>query len=372
MNTNRSIFERSAIMNLTEFEEEDDLLLVDELLDDEEYGIPSFLENHTELKGLALGPSGGGFPFHQGGELWQAQIVGKKLWMLHPPRGLPQDWEIASPRNVVKQALTKEGCPKMQHCLLEPGEVIFLPRYWYHGTMNVGDSIGFGGDRDVWNQDRVSDEEVLAVAEKEREAPEKNVLAIDMAAVREAGKKSWKAALKDGKLAHISRPGCPYTARRFAELLLAVKKNTSAAQVVDKYINRTLTLHQKGWMDSQEMSGILTLVAYPLIANSFGMDVDRLVPKSLSLVKKAAKMDPNNWQARIMAAHNYLLMANLEMSFELLHGIPQRSMGFGPAASLLEEMCFDMPDEYEHLATKYCPKDTWKETWGKEADKKNM
>merc|ERR1712072_611826 len=122
----------------------------------------------------------------------------------------------------------------------------------------------------------------------------------------------------------------------------------------DKYINRTLTLHSAGWMDDQDMSGILTLVAHPLVANNFGWDVQRIPKKALSLVKKAAKLDRNNWQPRIMAAHHNLLMSKIETSFELLHGIPPNSMGAGPANDLLKEMCFDMPGEWKALGKKYC------------------
>jgi len=365
MDSNRSIFDRS-MLNASEFEEEDDLLLVDELWDDEEWDIPSFFKNHTEERGLFVGPSGHGLPFHQQGDVWQATVAGKQLWMLHPPRGLPADWEIAHPRNVFKKALANEDSPQMLHCLLEPGDVIFVPRFWHLATLNVGESVGLGGNRDVlhgW-----SDEDLMAKAAEEREAPERNGMLLELAATTSGRKQKWKDALKDAKLAHLSRPSDPFIVRRFIELLLAVNKNTSAAQVADKYLNRTFRLHKDGWMDKQELSAIYSLIAYPMNANEFNAEPQRMSQKALTLVRKAARLDPNNWNARIMTSHNYLLLGEVETSFKVLHDVPSDSQGARPALELLKEMCSEMPEELSHLQQRYCPQEEEEDDEGAEPE----
>ena len=109
---------------------------------------------------LAIGPTGQGFPMHAHGKTWQMQVVGQKLWLLHPPGDtrLPDEWLSAHPMSLVhKGALgtreTRSGASAApathiaHHCVLGPGDLLVFPDLWWHATLNLGDSIGIGGEK---------------------------------------------------------------------------------------------------------------------------------------------------------------------------------------------------------------------------------
>ena len=128
--------------------------LVEHLLSRDEWFVPEYLEGlkePMEQRCMAAGPSRAGFPFHSHGETWQMQVIGKKLWLLHPPHSpdLPPSWEIAQPMALLEHTLLggalaamawqrrceRGGAPKppgppakMIARLLELGDLIYFPR----------------------------------------------------------------------------------------------------------------------------------------------------------------------------------------------------------------------------------------------------
>ncbi|CAE8642309.1 unnamed protein product [Polarella glacialis] len=82
-----------------------------------------------------------GVGFHHHHESWLAQLKGRKVWLLVPPgaprpAAVPPWWNLLQP---------PEG---LLVCVLEPGEVMFLPEKWWHATWNLDEctlALGWEG-----------------------------------------------------------------------------------------------------------------------------------------------------------------------------------------------------------------------------------
>jgi hypothetical protein len=98
---------------------------------------------------LALGGSGSGVQFHKHSDGWNIQIWGKKRWLLYPPNKMPPH---TYPVNAVSIGswikTTMQDAEQNQQpmsCVVQPGELIYVPENWYHATLNIGESIGVAG-----------------------------------------------------------------------------------------------------------------------------------------------------------------------------------------------------------------------------------
>lgn len=119
---------------------------------------------------LSMGASGVGLPFHNHGPAWLTVVAGKKLVVLAPPRRdepseafmllqhrPPISWAVGKPEQVQQTftsagLLTRDGTYPL-HCILEPGDTVFIPCNWYHATLNIGDTLAFGGQQVTRQQD---------------------------------------------------------------------------------------------------------------------------------------------------------------------------------------------------------------------------
>ena len=124
---------------------------------------PPFLHGpsrHPTL--LSLGPGGAGLPLHRHGDSWLAQLTGAKRWWLLPPdanlsavdgrtfRSLtarpPSEWgaELREGRGSGEGArVTDLG---LRSVVVEGGQLLFVPRGWYHATENLeGPAVAIGG-----------------------------------------------------------------------------------------------------------------------------------------------------------------------------------------------------------------------------------
>lgn len=126
---------------------------------------------HSESRGfswhlLSLGPSKAGLPLHMHGTTWLAVVHGAKRWFVYPPGSSPpkdiekdfnpldsvHDWyqtiypkliNLPKPKPwIVDEDLI--GYRPLE-CLQESGDVLYLPKGWVHMTMNIGETIGIGG-----------------------------------------------------------------------------------------------------------------------------------------------------------------------------------------------------------------------------------
>jgi hypothetical protein len=83
---------------------------------------------------------------------WFVQIVGQKRFLISPP----QDWESFCPFPLLhshdRQSQVNYSNPQESHCelfgqatvleaLLEPGDLLYLPAYWWHRVETISDSI---------------------------------------------------------------------------------------------------------------------------------------------------------------------------------------------------------------------------------------
>jgi len=100
----------------------------------------------------ALGATGSGALIHSHEDGWNLQIFGKKAWFLMPPKhqpplaelanfemGMPMDEWVRDVWPTVKRSTGK------QSCTVNPGELIYIPEGWAHGTVNIGQGIGVAG-----------------------------------------------------------------------------------------------------------------------------------------------------------------------------------------------------------------------------------
>ena len=131
--------------------------------------MPPFVQRPSWTKSrpyelLSLGSSGSGITFHQHPASWLMLYAGIKVWFLYPPgkfcRGSSHCISTeaynmmanASPLAVLRKlsSLSKQDRP---HVLIQrPGELVLLPHFWWHATINVHECLGVGGQIDVPSQ----------------------------------------------------------------------------------------------------------------------------------------------------------------------------------------------------------------------------
>lgn len=134
---------------------------------------------------LSLGPSRSGLPFHNHGKTWLAVVHGMKKWFVYPlgynsPTSLQTDFDPSKsvfdwfiqefplllnyPKPSLKDVqehrpldmtMNSDGYRPFE-CLQKPGEVLFLPSQWSHLTMNVGDTIAYGGQQSLADDERIT------------------------------------------------------------------------------------------------------------------------------------------------------------------------------------------------------------------------
>ena len=117
-----------------------------ELADDIEIPEHFALDQNKKLLGfnnstLWLGPDKSYTPVHQDTtftNIWTTQIRGNKEWLLFDPSSELLANEDGDPdyENFVSQ---NEG--KIFHCVLEPGDILYVPFRWWHRASAIGDSF---------------------------------------------------------------------------------------------------------------------------------------------------------------------------------------------------------------------------------------
>jgi hypothetical protein len=138
---------------------------------------------------LSLGQSRTGLPFHTHGDTWLGLVYGKKMWFIYPPWAQPPKhvMESTNPMSPVYHWYThilpmmKDTYDLPAHplpfwtsdcgdgarfasrkthtqinpgfkpfqCIQQAGDVVFLPALWSHQTMNIGETIGIGGQQAI-------------------------------------------------------------------------------------------------------------------------------------------------------------------------------------------------------------------------------
>jgi hypothetical protein len=101
---------------------------------------------------LSVGGSRRGLPFHVHGETWLGLVFGRKRWFLYPPgKGLTNMARVGhhpllSVWHWFKHVLPHlKGEERPLQCSQRAGEVMYLPPGWKHLTLNIGETVGVGG-----------------------------------------------------------------------------------------------------------------------------------------------------------------------------------------------------------------------------------
>jgi tetratricopeptide (TPR) repeat protein len=100
-----------------------------------------FDERQRQEKALFyIGPAYSGVSFHQHTAAWNALLFGYKRWFLLPP------FHFYGPTTIAMQEWTRTWRERfgsgLYECVQQPGEVLFVPQYWYHAVLNVSDCVG--------------------------------------------------------------------------------------------------------------------------------------------------------------------------------------------------------------------------------------
>jgi len=114
-------------------------------------------EERPPYRWFVIGPPRSGSPFHidpYRTSAWNAVLVGRKRWALYPytqyPPGVDFDWDedgnfdSDSPEPIKWFVETYPFLPedkKPIECILEAGEILYVPSGWWHQVLNLTETI---------------------------------------------------------------------------------------------------------------------------------------------------------------------------------------------------------------------------------------
>jgi len=129
------------------------------------FGIPEYLKKSCMILYINAGKTSNGVAFHQHWQTWGHLLAGKKMWYVSPPGNTP-----SRPfRYENENQLMKDG---FQVCEQNEGEIVFLPKDWWHATFNKADwNLAIGGQGGIgigeYDAARKLDETKLKAMSKE-------------------------------------------------------------------------------------------------------------------------------------------------------------------------------------------------------------
>ncbi|KAJ3413643.1 hypothetical protein HDV05_007711 [Chytridiales sp. JEL 0842] len=132
----------------------------------EDYTVPSYFSEdllsvlgesrRPDYKWLIIGPARSGSTFHldpNSTSAWNAVIRGSKKWIMFPPEVVPpgvfpseDGSEVTTPVSLSEWFLNhydemRNWPVKPVECICKEGEIIFVPRGWWHAVMNLEETI---------------------------------------------------------------------------------------------------------------------------------------------------------------------------------------------------------------------------------------
>lgn len=103
-----------------------------------------FLSTEQAESSLSWGVagSGTGVPFHVHGAVFNEVIHGLKRWFLYPPEVQPifnaDETTLFWLKNTYPTLINKH---LLKECVLGPNEILYLPDFWWHATLNIGETV---------------------------------------------------------------------------------------------------------------------------------------------------------------------------------------------------------------------------------------
>ena len=99
--------------------------LLNTIFDD--FHIPTLFENVTYSRVLSLGGGIRGVDMMKHCVAWIGMIAGKKRWYLSDPKH----------QNVNSNCFQKNTDARIQECIIEKGDIMYVPNFWWHATCNL-------------------------------------------------------------------------------------------------------------------------------------------------------------------------------------------------------------------------------------------
>jgi hypothetical protein len=110
---------------------------------------------HYKTRFLTLGGDESGVQFHRHNDGWNLVLAGAKRWFLFPPPRLPipafpaedapiRDWLDEFHPGLLTLEPAARG---FVECVQRRGELLYVPEGFFHGTVNLGDTLAVAGQR---------------------------------------------------------------------------------------------------------------------------------------------------------------------------------------------------------------------------------
>jgi len=290
--------------------------------------------SEPEHQCVSMGPSGEGLPLHAHLRTWQAQVAGKKLWLLSEPGSLPPGWSLTHPQQLVQEVIPSirgdSEAAKLWRCILGPGDVIYFPDYWWHGTLNIGDSVSVGGEHVA-----ASVKSVL----RDEQRFDKHVPKIHQALGQLFSMDGQGAeALVGYREAVRLAPDSISENRDLIRALLRLRMPQEAERVALSFLKRVEQAHANRLLSARDASATLAFVAFVLTSpdetwHATAPDV------SLRIHSAAVALDPENWSARMNLAHAHLARREPLAALEALAEVPWNTPGEPAFLGARRELC---------------------------------
>eukprot|EP00746_Dinoflagellata_sp_MGD_P066721 gnl/MRDRNA2_/MRDRNA2_27605_c0_seq2.p1 gnl/MRDRNA2_/MRDRNA2_27605_c0~~gnl/MRDRNA2_/MRDRNA2_27605_c0_seq2.p1 ORF type:complete len:549 (-),score=109.27 gnl/MRDRNA2_/MRDRNA2_27605_c0_seq2:423-2069(-) len=248
---------------------------------------------------LTAGPNATGLPFHMHERSYYTQIVGKKLWFFHQPYNLPVGWKVVQPHVFLTKILPEMGS-RIHCCIADAGESITIPDFWWHATLSIGESIGFGFEKKALHPEMLQ-KTLTSNSKAGLETPE---YMLSMASVMYSKQGDENKAREMSGAAYNQHRLNPSQVRQYVARLLVNEKTASerteeAEHVLAEFERECRKLHKKKWIDAREMSVLISMIGFIRLrrwdskmstAGKLGSYID-------SMMHWAVKLDPQNWEA---------------------------------------------------------------------------
>jgi hypothetical protein len=101
---------------------------------------------------MFIGPAGTGSKLHLDvgySSAWNAQILGRKRWLLFPPEQghlLEEVEEEVDAFHLDLARFPSLAQARPLEAVVEPGEILFTPSMWWHQTLNLGPTVSLTGN----------------------------------------------------------------------------------------------------------------------------------------------------------------------------------------------------------------------------------
>lgn len=104
------------------------------------YGVPPCHHCSSGIKAIGIGGRHSGMSFHSHAAFFNEVIIGRKKWYLFPPHvtsvpGFHRNMTMKYWITEVYPTLTNDS--DLLQCTLYPGDILYVPSFWSHATLNM-------------------------------------------------------------------------------------------------------------------------------------------------------------------------------------------------------------------------------------------